>query len=127
MATQTGTVEAYIRGYPQDVQVILEEIRRRIGVIVPEAGEKISYQMPTVTMEGRALVYYAAWKHHIGMYPIPPADAALEARIAPHRAAKDTVKFTYRKPIPYELIEDVVALLVRRRWESENDPVQGNR
>ena len=100
MATQTGTVEAYLRGYPQDVQDILEEIRRRSGVIVPEAGEKISYQMPTVTMEGRALVYYAT---------------------------KDRVMFTYRKPIPYALIVDVVALLVRRRWESENDPVQGNR
>ena len=91
---------------------------------MPEAGEKISYQMPTVTMDGQALVYYAAWKQHIGMYPIPLADEALEARIAPYRAAKDTVKFTYRKPIPYDLIETGRQLLVRRRLDSENDPVQ---
>jgi uncharacterized protein YdhG (YjbR/CyaY superfamily) len=125
MAAQSGTVEDYVRGYPEDVQVVLEEIRRRISAIVPEAGEKISYQMPTVTMEGQSLVYYAAWKRHIGMYPIPSADAALEARIAPYRTAKDAVKFTYSKPIPYELIEEVVALLVRRRIESESDPQRG--
>ena len=54
-------------------------------------------------------MYYAAWKQHIGMYPIPAAEPALESRIAPYRAAKDTVRFTYKKPIPYELIDDVVA------------------
>lgn len=122
MAMRFGTVDEYIAGYPEDIQLILQEIRHRAGALVPDDGEKISYQMPTVTMEGRALVYYAAWKLHIGMYPIPPAGAALESRIAPYRAAKDAVKFPYKKPIPYELIDDIVALLVRRRIENENDP-----
>ena len=122
MAEQAGSVEEYILGYPDDVGAILRELRRRIGDVVPDAGEKISYQMPTVTMSGESLVYYAAWKQHIGMYPIPRAEVALEARIAPYRAAKDSVRFTYKKPIPYELIDDMVAMLVRHRLDSENDP-----
>ena len=122
MIEQTGTVEDYIRGYPEDIRDVLRELQRRIGAIVPDVGEKISYQIPTVTMGGQPLVYYAAWKQHIGMYPIPPAEPALEEQIAPYRAAKDTVRFTYKKPIPYELIEDMVAMVVLRRLDSENDP-----
>ena len=127
MADQTGTVEDYIRGYPEDVQAILRELRRRIGDAVPDSGEKISYQMPTVTMEGQALLYYAAWKQHIGMYPIPTAEPALEEQLAPYRAAKDTVRFTYKKPIPYDLIDSLVAMMVRRRLDSENDPSDDTR
>ncbi len=126
MTEPSAAVQEYIQSYPQDVQVILREIRRRIGGIVPEVGEKISYQIPTVTMDGRALLYYAAWKQHIGIYPIPPAEPALEVKIAPYRAAKDTVRFTYNKPIPYELLDEMVAMLVRRRVDSENDPQVGS-
>ena len=126
MAEQAGSVEEYIQGYPDDVQAILWEIRRRISGIVPDSGETISYQMPTVTMSGEYLVYYAAWKQHIGMYPIPTAEPALEERLAPYRAAKDAVRFTYRKPIPYDLIDDMVAMMVRHRLDSENDPKRGD-
>ena len=108
-----------------DIQDILSELQRRIGAIVPDVGEKISYQMPTVTMSGEALLYYAAWKQHIGMYPIPPAEPELEAQIAPYRAAKDTVRFPYKKPIPYDLIDAMVAMLVSRRLTSANDSQNG--
>lgn len=127
MADRTGAVDDYIGSHPPDVQEILREIQRRIAAVVPEPGEKISYQIPTVTMSGQALVYYAAWKQHIGMYPIPKAEPDLEAAIAPYRASKDTVRFTYKKPIPYELIDTMVAMLVRRRLDSENDPQRATR
>ena len=126
MAQQVGTVEDYVAGFPDDIQQILRHIRQVFVDRVPDAGEKISYQMPTVTMSGEALLYYAAWKQHLGMYPIPRAEPALEEQLAPYRAAKDTVRFAYRKPIPYELIEKMVAMLVRRRLVSENDPQNGN-
>ena len=71
--------------------------------------------MPTITLNGESLVYFAAWKHHIGLYPIPPADGALERELAPYRAAKDTVRLPLRQPIPYDLIERVTALLVKNR------------
>ncbi|MET0863729.1 MAG: DUF1801 domain-containing protein [Nakamurella sp.] len=122
MAHTATDVDDYIAGYPEDVQAILRRIRQIFAERVPDAGEKISYQMPSVTMDGNYLVYYAAWKQHIGMYPIPVADETLESRIGPYRTAKDAVKFVYRKPIPYDLIEQIADLLVRRRLDSELDP-----
>jgi len=115
VAEQFRTIDEYIAATSEDVQAILEEIRKRIRAAVPDPGEKISYQMPTITMDGLSLVYFAAWKNHIGMYPIPRADEALEREIAPYRAVKDTVRFPYAKPIPYDLIQRLAALLVHRR------------
>lgn len=115
MPATFATIDDYIASYPEEVQTILQGVRRAIRAAVPEPGETISYQMPTITMDGSALVYFAAWKHHIGMYPIPGADGQLERDLAPYRGAKDAVKFAYRNPIPYELIERVTELLVARR------------
>jgi len=117
MADKFATVEEYVSSFPEHVQIILEEVRRTIRKAAPEADETISYQMPTLTLNGRSLVYFAAWKHHIGLYPIPTADEAFERELAPYRAAKNTVRFPLAEPIPYDLIERLVALLVRLRPE----------
>lgn len=115
MAAKFATIDDYISSFPDDLQVILEQIRRTIRDAVPAAGETISYQMPTITLDGTSLVYFAGWKHHIGLYPIPRADDALEQELAPYRATKDTLRLPLSKPIPYDLIERLVAFLVTRR------------
>jgi uncharacterized protein YdhG (YjbR/CyaY superfamily) len=117
VAAQFATIDDYIGSFPEDVQIILAEIRRRIHDTVPAVAEIISYQLPTITLDGRSLVYFAAWKHHIAVYPIPAADAALARELAPYMAAKGTLRFPLREPIPYELIERVVALLVEQRGQ----------
>lgn len=82
------------------------------------ADEVISYQMPTVRLDGQRLIHFAAWKHHIALYPpIPTVEEPLEQQLAPARDAKSTVKFPLKEPIPYDVIERVVALLVRRRLD----------
>jgi uncharacterized protein YdhG (YjbR/CyaY superfamily) len=115
VAEQFATIDQYIGSFPEDVQVILEEVRRRIRNVAPEAGETISYQIPTMTLSGRHLVYFAAWKHHISVYPVPAADESFEQELAPYRAGRGTVKFPLNKPIPYGFIERLVALLVQQR------------
>jgi uncharacterized protein YdhG (YjbR/CyaY superfamily) len=115
VASQFTTIDEYIGSFPEDVRIILEEVRRRIRNAAPAAGETISYQMPTITLDGRSLVYFAAWKHHIAVYPIPNADEAFEQEIAPYRAARGTLRLPLGKPIPYDLIERLVALLVEQR------------
>lgn len=83
MAAKFASIDDYIGSFPDDVQVILEEVRATIRASVPDPGEKISYQMPTITLDEQSLVYFAGWKHHIGLYPIPRADDALEGSSRP--------------------------------------------
>lgn len=115
MAEQFATIDQYIGSFPEDVQVILEEVRRRIRDVAPEAGETISYRIPTMTLGGRHLVYFAGWKHHISVYPVPAVDESFEQELAPYLAGRGTVRFPLNKPIPYGLIERMVALLVQQR------------
>ncbi|MGZ5390252.1 MAG: iron chaperone, partial [Aeromicrobium sp.] len=76
-------------------------------------------QMPVFTIDGIYLVYVGAWKHHIGLYPIPKLPTDLEPDIAPYRTKTDTVRFLYNQPIPYELIERLIEALVPIR-QAEN-------
>ena len=117
MANRFGTIDDYIASFPTDVQVILEGVRRAIRRAAPGSEETISYQMPTFTLNGKYLVYFGAWKHHIGLYPIPAVDEALEKDLSQYRAAKGTLRFPLRKPVPYELVERVVAVLIRKNLE----------
>lgn len=115
---ELATIDDYISSFPESVQVILEEVRRTIRNVVPAAGETISYRIPAMTLNDKHLVYFAAWKRHISVYPVPAGDEAFERELAPYRAAKGTVKFPFGKPIPYDLIGRLVALQVRQRLDS---------
>jgi uncharacterized protein YdhG (YjbR/CyaY superfamily) len=115
MAGQWRTVEEYIGSFPDDVQAVLREVRRRILTVVPEAGETISYQIPAMTLGGKTLVHFAAWKHHVSLYPVPDADPAFAAELAPYQAGKGTLRFGPHEPIPAGLIERVAMLLAQQR------------
>ncbi|MFP2904987.1 iron chaperone [Pyxidicoccus sp. 3LFB2] len=117
MAGKFETVDEYIASFPEDVQVILKKVRKAIRGNVPGGEEKIRYGMPAVMLGGRYAVHFAGWKHHVGLYPIPKADEALEQELAPYRAAKDAVNFPYSQPIPYELIARVTKFVVKLRAE----------
>ena len=110
-----GSVGEYIGSFPADVQAILEQVRRAILDAVPGAGETISYQIPTITLGGRRLLYFAGWKHHVSVYPAPAGDEALERRLAPYRSARSTLRFPLSQPVPYDLIAQVAKLSLRRR------------
>jgi uncharacterized protein YdhG (YjbR/CyaY superfamily) len=110
-----GSVDEYIGSFPAGAQTILEQVRRAILDAVPGAGEKISYQIPTITLGGRPLLYFAGWKRHISVYPAPAGDEALERRLGPYRSAKSTLKFPLSQPVPYDLIAQVAKLSLRRR------------
>lgn len=109
MATKFTTVDEYVSSFADDVQTILQRIRQIIATVAPTAVESISYQIIRASVNGDALIFVGAWKHHVGLYPVPALDAELQSEVAPYRAAKDTVQFPYRDPIPYDLIERVIA------------------
>ena len=109
-----ASVDDYIRTFPEDVQGILERIRRIMREAAPAAVETISYGMPTLLLDGKHLVHFAGWKHHVSVYPVPAADEAddaFEREIAPYRSGKSTAKFPLARPVPYDLIETLVAHL----------------
>ena len=109
------TVESYLGSFPDEVQPILEQVRTTIRSAVPAGEETISYDIPTVKVDGKPVVYFAGWKHHVSVYPIPEVDEALERELAPFRAAKGTLKFPLDRPIPYELIGKAAAQLAAQR------------
>ncbi|TDD14739.1 hypothetical protein E1218_32550 [Kribbella turkmenica] len=109
------SVDEYIESFPAEVQEVLAEVRRTVHAVVPDAGEKISYQMPTITLDGKYLLYFSAWKHHISIYPIPSVDDDLAAAIEPYRSGQGTLKFPLDKPIPYDLITRLTHACVAER------------
>jgi uncharacterized protein YdhG (YjbR/CyaY superfamily) len=115
MAVQFATVEEYLGSFPGEVQDILREVRSTIHGAVPDAGERISYGIAAVTLDGRDLVYFAGWQKHISVYPVPTADAELTQQLAPYLANRGTLQFPLTKPVPYPLIGRVAAVLAEQR------------
>ena len=102
------TIDEYIKTCPEDVQSILEKIRQTIRNAAPEAIETISYGIPTFNLDGKYLVYFAAWKNHIALYPIPSGTEAFKKEVAHYKGTKGSVHFPFDKPIPYDLVETIV-------------------
>ena len=105
------SIDAYIAGFPSDVQAILEQIRLTVAWAAPEATEKISYQMPTFFLNGN-LVHFAAYKHHIGFYPAPRAIEEFKTELSAYKGAKGSVQFPLNQPIPFDLIAKIVKFRV---------------
>ena len=105
------TIDEYIATFPEDVQNILRQMRAVIKAAAPEAEEKISYQMPTFALHGN-LVHFAAFKNHIGFYPTPSGIEAFKEQLSPYKGAKGSVQFPLDKPIPYDLVSDIVKFRV---------------
>ena len=107
-----NSIDEYIATFPKDVQKILGELRGTIKAAAPDVEEKISYQMPTFNLNGRYLVYFAAWKNHISMYPIPSGSEAFDKEVSQYAEGKGTLKFPINKPLPLKLITKIVKFRV---------------
>jgi uncharacterized protein YdhG (YjbR/CyaY superfamily) len=116
--SQPKTIDEYVSSYPENVRSMLEEVRKILHQEAPEAQETIKYQIPTFTLSGN-LMSFAAYKHHIGLYPVPSTTAALKKEIAPYRAAKSTLRFPIDKPLPLSLIRKVVKQRVKDQAKKE--------
>ena len=108
MAAKHTTVDGYLAAQPAATREILDELRRRVHAAIPGATEAISYDIPTFKVDGKALIYIAAWKQHIAVYPVPDGDDALQRDIGRYRSGKGTLKFMLDEPFPYELFDRLV-------------------
>ncbi len=106
------TVDEYIASFSDEVQQILEHVRMTIRKAAPEAKETIAYGIPTFKQHG-TLVSFAAYQRHIGLYPASTDSEAFNAELAPYRTEKSTLRFPLDKPIPYDMIRQIVELRVK--------------
>ena len=110
------TVDEYIALFPPDVQAVLQKVRAAATASAPSATEIISYRMPALR-QNRVLVYFAAFKHHIGFYPPITGDAILEQQASRYAGEKGNLRFPLDEPIPYELIGALTKLRARHDAE----------
>ena len=106
------TIDDYISAFPEDVQEILEKVRQTVREAAPDTEETISYQMPTFRQNGSYVVYFAAFKKHLGLYPTPDGIEAFKDELAVYKNARGSVQFPLDKPIPYDLISRIVRFRV---------------
>jgi uncharacterized protein YdhG (YjbR/CyaY superfamily) len=105
------SIDEYIATFPEEIQEKLEKLRATIKASAPGAEEKISYQMPAFALKGN-LVYFAAYKNHIGFYPTSSGIQAFKQELSVYEGAKGSVKFPLEKPLPLELISKIVKFRV---------------
>ena len=109
-------IDGYISQFPARVRAVLEKVRETIRGAAPDATEVISYQMPAFKGHG-ILVYFAAWKNHVGLYPPISGDKALEDAVARYAGPKGNLQFPLDEPMPHGLIRRIVKLRVRQDAE----------
>jgi uncharacterized protein YdhG (YjbR/CyaY superfamily) len=121
-----ANIDDYIQAFPAEIQSILETIRTTIRKAAPDAEEIISYRMPAFRQNG-ILVYFAAFKKHIGLFPPVSGDPAIEKAIAPYAGPKGNLQFPLDAPIPYKLIERIVKFRVKQNRDKEISKAGGKR
>jgi uncharacterized protein YdhG (YjbR/CyaY superfamily) len=105
--SEITSIDAYIAGFPPDIQERLQAVRRTIHEAAPDAVERIAYQMPTFSLHGN-LVHFAAFKNHIGFYPAPTGIEAFAEELARYEGSKGAIRFPLDEPLPLDLIRRIV-------------------
>ncbi len=106
------TIDDYIDSFPQNIQTLLQQIRNTIHEAAPDAMETISYQMPAFKQNG-VLVYFAAFKNHIGFFPTAQGVEAFKDKLSTYKTSKGTIQFPLDKPLPLDLIAEIVRFRVK--------------
>ncbi|GAB4022299.1 hypothetical protein EXU85_23150 [Spirosoma sp. KCTC 42546] len=109
-------IDDYIAGFPENIQQMLEAIRATIKKAAPDAEETIKYAIPTFTLNGN-LVSFAAWRNHIGLYPVPRETEEFKEELSAYAGAKSTINFPLNTPLPLDLIDKIVKFRVDKTLE----------
>ena len=114
--TYAANVDEYIAGFPTDVQGMLKEMRTTVKKAAPTATEAIKYGIPTYTITTN-IISFAAFKKHIGLYPVPRNEAGFEKELSNYDGPKSTAQFPLDKPLPLSLVSKIVKHQVKRDAE----------
>ena len=118
------TIEEYIAGFPKNTQVALQEVRSAIQKVAPGAEETISYAIPTFKQNGNYLVYFAGYKNHVGLYPIPRGNAEFEDDFSAYKTSgKGAIQFPLSEPMPIRLITKIVKFRLQENLKKEKTKI----
>ena len=109
-----GSIDEYIAGFPPETQQVLKELRALVRATARGVTERISYGIPTFDLNGQYVVYFAAWKKHIGLYPVTGVVAkAFKEEIKAYKSGKGSLKFPLDEPMPKDLIRKIIKIRVK--------------
>lgn len=111
-------IDEYINLFPEDVQDKLRKLRSTIRKAAPNAEEKISYQMPVFALNGN-LVYFAAYKKHIGFYPTSSGIKKFQSELNEYKTSKGAVQFPMDQPLPLRLIAKIVKYRIKENTQTK--------
>ncbi|MDX2246939.1 MAG: DUF1801 domain-containing protein [Bacteroidia bacterium] len=112
MDTSLKDIDTYICEFPEEIRILLEQVRATIRRAAPEAEEAIKYAMPTFVLNGN-LVHFAAFKNHIGFYPVPSGIEAFKEELSVYKMGKGSIQFPLDQPLPLDLITRIVEFRVK--------------
>ncbi|MBD0285902.1 MAG: DUF1801 domain-containing protein [Flavisolibacter sp.] len=105
---KAANIDEYITAFPEETGRLLNQIRSAIQKAAPQAEETISYAIPTFKLNGRPLIYFAGYKNHVAVYPVPRGNDAFAEELATYKGGKGTAQFPLDKPPPLQLITRIV-------------------
>ena len=117
-------IDDYIARWPKEIQARLQAVRQAVHEAAPEAEEAINYQMPAFKLKGN-LVYFAAFKNHIGFYPIPGGIEKFKKDLAAYHTAKGSVQFPHDRPLPLALVRKIVKFRAKENLAAAKAKVKG--
>lgn len=119
MKTTFKDIDEYIAIQTPEVQTLLEQLRQTIKKAAPEAEEVISYGMPAFKYHGM-LVYFSAYKNHIGFYATPTGHSEFKEELSVYKQGKGSVQFPLNKPLPLDLISRIVQFRAKQNLNKKN-------
>lgn len=118
-STDSSTVAGYIAAAPPAARRALRRLRAAIRAAAPGITERVSYRIPTFDLDGRYLLYIAAFREHVSVYPVTSGMVARYGKaIAPYRSGKGTLRFPLDAPIPAALVTRLAKVRVRERRDA---------
>lgn len=112
-------IDDYISGFPDDVVVILNDLRACIQKAAPQSEEAISYNLPAFKLKNKVLVYFAAFKTHIGFYALPSGNAAFQNELSSYKTGKGSIQFPINQKMPFKLIVKIVKFRIEEIEKDE--------
>ncbi|MCO6146792.1 iron chaperone [Flavobacterium sp. NRK1] len=109
-------IDTYIDSFPSEIQQLLQLVRITVHKAAINAEETISYGMPAFKLNGN-LVYFAAFKNHIGFYALPSGNKAFQKELSQYKTGKGSIQFPYSKPLPLDLITKIVKFRIKENQQ----------